>query len=127
MGLVEQIKADIEQITGNLNGFAVQLSFVAPTGETAEITGLYSDHSNAYDQNGFPVTGKSTNVVVSEKYLTDLSYPTRNADGIVAMLGHLVTVNYADGSTRQYIVDETRPDYTINLITLILSRYHGTN
>jgi hypothetical protein len=127
MGLMEQAKTDIEQITGNLNEFAMSLTFAAPTGDTATITGIYSDHSNTYDANGFPVVGRFAHVSISEKALTDLNYPTRNNDGTISMLNHLVTVNYADGSTKQSIIDEVKPDYTINLIVLILSRYNGTN
>lgn len=127
MGLMEQLKQDIEQITSNSNEFGVELSFVAPTDETATITGFYSDHSNAYDSEGVPVTGKFTHVSISEPLLTALNYPTRNADNLAAMTGHRVTINYVDGKIKEYVVDEVRPDYTINLFILILANYNGVN
>lgn len=122
---MDQIKKDIEQITSNSNEFAVTLSFTSKTSEIATIKGLYSDHSNDYDENGNSITGKFTHVSISEKYLTDLSYPTRNNNNLLNMKGHLVTVHYADNSSKQYIVDDQRPDYTINLHTLILAEYNG--
>lgn len=73
------------------------------------------------------MTGKFTHVTISEKYLTDLDYPTRNANNFLNMKGHLVTVSYADGSTKRYYVDDQRPDYTINLHTLILAEYNGAD
>lgn len=129
MGLMEQLKADLEQITSNVNEFAVTLDFKSPTGEQATITGIYSDHSNAFDADGNAVTGKFTHVTISEKFLTDQDYPTRtpNVAEFLALRKHFVTVHYADGKTRKYIVDDQKPDYTINLHTLILSEYNGTN
>ena len=127
MGLMEQLKKDIEQITSNTNEFSVALSFLAPTGETADINGLYSDHSNDYDANGNPITGKFTHVSISEKFLTDLNYPTRDSRNLLALKGSLVTINYADGSLKTYKIDNTKPDYTINLHVLICSEYNGVN
>jgi hypothetical protein len=127
MGLMEQLKADIEQITSNTSEFAVDLSLVAPTGETASIQGLYSDHSNAYDESGVPIVGKFTHVSISEALLTAEGYPTRNAAGLASMTGHKVTVNYADGSVKTYICDKVLPDYSINLFLLILSEYNGVD
>ena len=127
MSLLEQNKKDIEQITGNSGEWAVVLDLKAPTGETATIKGMYSDHSNAYTLEGQPVTGKFTHVTIAESYLTELGYPTRNAANLADMSKHLVTVNYIDGSVKQYIVDEVKPDYTINLFVLILSDYNGVD
>lgn len=127
MGLMEQLKADLEQITSNTNEFAVTLDFKSPTGIEATVSGLGSDHSNAYDLEGNAVSGKFTHVTVAEKLLTDLNYPTRSANiaEFLDLRKHYVTVHYADGRVKKYIVDDQRPDYTINLHTLILSEYNG--
>lgn len=125
MGLMEQIKEDIESITSDLDGFAVVLVFKSPNGDEATITGLHADVSKGYDENG-PIIGKYTHVSFSEKHLTDLNYPTRNpSNGLLSMNNHLVTVSYAEGHEKQYVVDGLMPDYTINLHTLILSEYNG--
>jgi hypothetical protein len=123
MGLMNQIKSDTEQITGNLVDFAMPVILEAPTGQTVEINGIYSDHSNAYDENGMPITGKFTHVTISEQPLIDLGYPTRSSKGLMNFLSHKVTINYADGRSEKYIVDQQRPDYTINLVILILAKY----
>lgn len=127
MNLFEQVKRDIQQITTAINEFSTPVVFTAPTGETASVYAQYSDHSNTYDSEGVPISGKFTHVAISESTLTDEGYPTRNSAGLINLLNHVVSVSYADGSTKTYIVHETRPDYTINLILLILSDYNGGN
>jgi len=127
MGLMNQVKLDVETITTNTDEFGLTLAFEAPTGETATIVGIAPDHSNDYDVNGNPVIGKFTHVTVSEQPLLDASYPTRDDDNLISFTDHLVTITYADGSTKQYIVDHVQPDYTINLINIILSDYDAAN
>ena len=123
MGLMDDAKQFAQTITNDLGDFAVPLSFRAPTGETASINGIYADITMVYDENGQPMNGKQTHVSISEQFLIDLGYPTRNTDGFASFVGHLVTINYADGSSRVYSVDDVRPDYTINLFILFLSEY----
>lgn len=127
MGLSEQIKRDIEQITSNAGDFGVSLSFKAPDGTEATVTGYYADHSNAYSLDGQPVTGEITSVAVSEQFLIDQNYPTRNQAGLITFNHHLVTISYADGRTVKYRIVEWKPDYTVNLIVLLLGRYNGVN
>lgn len=123
MGLMDQIKKDIEQITSNLNEFGVVLFMQAPTGETATINGYYTDHSNAFDSDGVPITGKMVSIAVSEQFLIDASYPTRNTRDLSDFQNHFATINCTDGITRKYRVQSWHPDYSINLITLFLSEY----
>jgi hypothetical protein len=127
MNLFERVKLDIKAITTNVNEFSTEVTFTAPNGDTATVNAQYSDHSNSYDSEGMPITGKFTHVTISEDVLTELNYPTRNSAGLINMLNHTMAINYADGSVRNYIVSETRPDYTINLILLILSDYAVNN
>jgi len=123
MGLMEQNKKDIEQITQNTTDFGVSLFFEAPGGITATVNGYYSDHSMTFDELGNPVTGKKTSVCVSEQPLLDQDYPTRTSKGLTSFQNHFVTVTYADGNEVKYKIEETQPDYTINLITLFLTNY----
>lgn len=123
MGLMDQIKKDVETFTQNANDFGVELFFEAPGGETATVNGYFSDHSLIFDQIGNPVTGKKTHVCVSEQPLIDLDYPTRTSEGLTSFQNHLVTINYPDGTSIKYKIEESQPDYTINLITLFLTNY----
>jgi hypothetical protein len=123
MGIMEQAMNDIKQITDDLTDFATTVTFTSPTQQTATINCLYSDHTNAYDQDGMPINGKKTHITFAESLLTALNYPTRNGKGFISFTGHLVQINYADGTSKKYMVDDVRPDYTINLITTFLSEY----
>lgn len=127
MGLMEQAINDIKQITADLTDFATTVTFTSPTNQTATINCLYSDHTNAYDNEGMPINGKKTHISFAESLLVALNYPTRNTKGLISFTGHLVQINYADGSNKKYMVDDVRPDYTINLITLFLSAYVSNN
>lgn len=123
MGIMEQAMKDIQMITSDLNDFAVEITISSNAGHTANISAIYSDHTTMYDENGLPINGKKTNVSFSELLLTAVNFPTRNQNGIIAMLGFKVTISYQDGRVRTYIVDDVRPDYSVNLITLLLSEW----
>lgn len=124
MGLIDQIKADIEQITSDQNEFGVQQEWIAPTGETATITGLFTKHHLAID----PETGKQINVKnahcsFSEKFLVDAGYPVRNSDNEVSLKNHLVRILDSTGILWTYKIQEWFPDRTIGLIVCILGDY----
>jgi hypothetical protein len=123
MNLMEQAMNDIREITSNMGEFAVSITLESPTGVIVETQGIYSDITNMYDENGYPINGKKSHVSFSELPLIAQNYPTRNQDGLISFTGHLVTINYADGSSKRYMVDDCRPDYSINLITVYLSEY----
>ena len=126
MGLMDQIKSDVQQFTANTNDFGVMLTFKSPTSIVKEVAGYFADHSLAFDENGSPITGRKTTVCVSEQSLIDAGYSSvRSSKGLITMEGHLVSINYPDGSTYLFSVDEWQPDYTINLITLFLVRHNG--
>lgn len=127
MSLYEQVKRDIEQITTDPTGFSVALDLSDSNGNTASVRGQYTDHVNIFDESGLPMTGKMSAVFISEQVLIDAGYPTRTLENLITLTDHRVTINYADGTSKRYIVAETRPDYTINFVTLILSEYNGSN
>jgi hypothetical protein len=123
MSLSDDAKEFIHEIVTDTGDFAVRLDFQSPTGQTVTVNGLHSDHTNMYDENGMPIDGKKTHVSVSEQSLNDVNYETRNSDNLISLKNHKVTVHYSNGNQIKYVIDDTRPDYTINLITLFLSEY----
>lgn len=124
MGLIAQIKNDIELITSNTDGFGVSMTFTAPTSEVATINGLHKKHHLGIDQHlGTPVNTKTASVSFSEKFLIDVNYPVRNASGIVNLKGHLVAVKDSTGTIETYIIEQWFPDETIGLIVCILGTY----
>ncbi len=120
MGLIEQIKADIEQITSNLDEFGVELTLVAPTAETVTITGLHTKHNINFDTDGNKINSLNAHASFSEKFLTDANYPVRNADGEVDLKRHRLSAKDSTGIVKHYVINETWPDETIGLIVCVL-------
>lgn len=123
MGLIEQAKTDIEQITGNLNDFGLVLIFESPTAQTVTINGLHTKHHLGIDTDGRPVNTKNAHISFSEKKLTDLSYNIRNNKGEVSLKNHKVSVKDSTGILKKYIIREWFPDETVGLITCILGDF----
>lgn len=124
MGLIDQIKKDIEQITSNGDGFAVEMTFTAPTAEVVTIKGLHKKHHLGVNpETGVAVNSKSASVTFSEKFFTDQNYPVRNSRKVVDLKGHLVDVKDSTGELQRYIIKEWFPDETIGLIVCVLGDY----
>lgn len=125
MGIMAQIKSDVEQITGDLTGFAQPITLTAPNGEVSVTAGIYADISIQFESDGMPMTSRDVNCSISEAniLLANPDYPTRNAKGIFDFKNHLASITYADGSTVTYMVKDHFPDATLNLVNLILEKY----
>ena len=122
MGLIDQIKIDTAQITGNLDEFGVAITFTAPDTSTADITGFHVKHHTDFDGDGIAVNSTIASVAISEKFLTDLSYPVR-IDGEVNFDGHRVLVADSTLSVKEYTILQWFPDETIGIIVCILGKY----
>lgn len=120
MGLIEQAQADIRKITSNLNDFGVQLFLQAPNGSTAEIVGFHSKHHLKISTEGAAVNGRNAHASFSEKLLTDVNYPVRNADNEVDLKGHKLTAKDSTGINKTYVIEQYFQDETVGLIVCIL-------
>lgn len=125
MGLIEQARKDLQQITSNLDEFGVSVSFAAPTLETAEIVCLAIKHHLDFNNEGISVSTKTARVSFSEKLLTDLGYPTRNAKGEVNLAGHTVTWADSTGTDKKYVIGEWFADETLGFIFCKLKDYRN--
>lgn len=123
MGLIQQAKELIEQITVNSDDFAVAITLTSPTGTTATIKGLHTKHHLGIDTDGNMVNTKKAHVSFSEKYLTDVSYPIRNAAGEVDLKKHKVSVKDSTGTAKNYMIQSWYPDETVGLIVCILEDF----
>jgi hypothetical protein len=123
MGLIEQAKNDWKNITSDRNGFGVELTFFAPAGETATVTGLHTKHNTQFNDDGSRVNSPNVHVSVSEQLLIEQYYPVRNAAGKVEMKNHLVEARDSNGTLIKYTVDQAWPDQTVGVIVLILGNY----
>lgn len=126
MGLIDQAKSDIKDITSNPDEFGVSITFAAPTGEIATLNGLHSKHHMSIGTDGNMINSKNAHISVSEELLTAQNYPVRDIKGEVNLKNHKIKVKDSTGIIKDYIIREWFPDETIGLITCILGD-HGTN
>lgn len=123
MGLIDDIKDDIQQITSDLDGFGWPLKFTARTGEIAEVVGLFTKHHMGMDSDGLRKNFKNAHASCSEKLLMDLGYPVRNAARECQMKGDFLEATDSTGQLWEYKILEVYPDETIGLIVFMLGDY----
>lgn len=131
MGLIEQAKADIEQITSDPDEWAVRLRFTSRlTGISADVYGLHTKHHYGFNlDTQKPFNAKNAHCSTSEGPLTLLGYPVRNSDREVQMKGDKVDATDIAGNTWTYVIDECVPDETVGLLLFILGDWepNGTD
>lgn len=120
-GVLDWIREDIDMITTDLDGFGVEITFVAPTNEIAEVVGLHTKHHMSYDTEGRPVNTRTAHISVAESQLKALLYPVRNARGEVFMKDHKVSVKDSTGTLCNYKITDCLPDETVGMITCQLT------
>ena len=127
MGIIEKAREDFLQITSNSDtGPGVEMTFYAPTNETATVKGLHSKHHLGVDPDtGKFVNTKNAHASVSEKLLTDAGYPVRDANGEVNMRKHRVDVKDSTGNVKSYIISENFPDETLGFLVFSLKVRNG--
>jgi hypothetical protein len=122
MGLMDEIKQDIQDITGNSNEFGVAITFTNPDNtQTITVTGTASKHYMQFDfESGKNVNSQNAHVSVSEQVFISNNYKIRNASGKVSMKKHRVSYVDSVGVSGSYEVIEAFPDEAIGLIVFIL-------
>lgn len=119
MSLVDQIRLDVQRITGNTSEFATPIVFEDKFGTTATVPGTRTNHHLGIRPDGVPVNTKQASVSVSEAAFP-VDYTVRNSAGLVALKGHKVSYADSTGLTKQYVIEETYPDEKLGLIVCIL-------
>jgi len=125
MGLLDQVKIDVQSITTDVDGFSQSATFTAPEGATVTINILHAKHHTGYSEDGERVNTKYASIAVAEKSLSDLSYPLRNAQSEVDFESHRVDVADSTGIVKNYVISEWYPDETVGLIVLILGDFES--
>ena len=122
MGLRELAKADIEDITSNLNEFGLAMTFSTPDGAiSVEVVGTEAKIHMGFDMDtGKEINAQKASVSVSEKFFIDADYPVRDAAGSVSMKKHRVSYIDSTGTTCNFQIAEQFPDESIGLIVFIL-------
>ena len=72
---------------------------------------------------GEPIASKTARLSLSERSLTDVSYPVRNSVNRVALKGHRITYTDISGAQATYIVTDQFPNSVTGLIVLQLGEY----
>lgn len=124
MGLLEQAKADIEQITSSTDDWAAVITFTSPNQVKATINGLHTKHQLGYDpETGKPTISKKATIGFSERLLTVQGYPVRDVNGNVSLKKHRVSVADSTGNVMEYVITEPFADETIGFISCILGDF----
>jgi len=116
---------DWNKITSNkTSGFGYDISITTKDkAKTTVVVGLVTKHHIGFDTEGNLANVKNVHISFSEIQLTNDSYPVRNANNEVDMIGHLVVTKDSTGNDRNYVIKETFPDETIGVIVCILGDY----
>lgn len=101
------------------------LTFIAPTGETAQVKGIGTNNAITFETDGQEAIGKSMHIGFSEAALlaSNSTYPTRNDDDEVDIDAHRVSFIDARGKERFYAVKNHYPDETVGMIMCDLERF----
>jgi len=125
MGLIDQIRLDLNDIITNANDFGVTLIFTATNSPatTATITGTGRHIDYTFDELGM-VKGLGSNATctVSEASLIAASYPYKDSNGNIDFKRHKVTMSDAT-STGSYMVRTWIPNEGLGIISFELSDF----
>lgn len=126
MNLLNIARKHSKMFTTSSGGFSVLATFTTKDESlTVEVECIHTVHHNAVDTDGIQVNAKIASIAVSEEVLTDLGYPTRGANGEVALEGHLISAPDNTGTVRNYIVREKFSDENLGIIVILLNKYVG--
>lgn len=119
--ILELAKRDIKKISSNLNGWAVEVSLTTPDdSKTITFAGIHVKIGLGINTDGNMVTSKKAPLSFHEDYLTEQSYPVRNASGEVSLMKHKVSVKDSTGVVKNYVIDQCFPDEALGLLSCIL-------
>lgn len=122
MNTLERATRDVHRYTSK-GGFHVEITFTAPGGATAKVSGLAAKHHLGIDADGLTINSKTAHVSVSEQEFINAGYVIRDASGEVDFKKHLVFYKDSTGLEKKYTVSEPFADETVGLITMILNDY----
>lgn len=119
--ILDCAKEDMQDITSDLDGFAVSVKLESPDSKVAEVSGIHAKHHLGIDTNTLlPINTKTASVGIAENLLTEVGYPVRNENGEVDLEKHKVDIIDSTGEVKLYVVREWYPDEMLGLIVLIL-------
>lgn len=100
------------------SSFDLDLAFTAPNGQTATAKGIGTNRTIVMITDGQDAYTKRVHFSVSEAEIleSNSSYPTRDTDDYVFLIGHRVAFQDARGTAINYRVVDHQPDDTVGMI-----------
>lgn len=126
MGLIDQIREDLNTIITNANDFGVTLELENPNTSpisTATVTGTGRHISLKFDELGMvQAIGSNATCTVSEAALIAAGYTYKNSNDEIDFRRHKVTM---DDATRVgvYMVKDWIPNRNLGIISLVLGDF----
>jgi len=129
MSILSLARADWENFSQSAFDLDIIFRVSYETGaETATIKGLFAETSRTIDTDGQDAIADIARLTFSENLLktTNPAYPIRNADGLVAINQHKITVTNSAGIVLDLTIKNVYPDSTVGMITcdLAMSKTH---
>jgi len=122
MSLLDQIRADVLQITTNTDEYGQPITFDNGT-VSVTVNGRANKHHLSIDRDGNATNAKNASISVSEQALTTLSFPVRDASGEVNLKNVKVTWTDSTSTPRTYMIRQWYPDEVIGYIVCILGDF----
>lgn len=123
MGLIENIKNDLLQITSNADEFGQSIVLIDHEGTEITVNGFQTKHYTSIDPEGFKVNSLNASIAISEgNFINFPTYIYKNANNDVSFSGHTAKITDSNGLEQKYFVQQWFPDRSIGLLVLILQR-----
>ncbi len=122
MGIAAQAILDMQQISGDSNGFGVPITITSPASQTASFNGFSTKHHLALNEMGQAVSAKTASVFFSEGNLPT-GYSIRNTDQEIDLKNYLVDVADSTGIIKHYKASSWFPEEKLGGVVIILEDY----
>lgn len=125
MNMLLRAQRDIKRFTSDPEGWTRSITLISRVDAvTVTLSGLHTVHHLSVDAAYQKFASfKNGHIAIAEDILVAAGYPVRNAEGSVDMMGDLVRVMDSTGLVKEYRIQQSFPDETIALITIILEDY----
>lgn len=128
MDILSKAKRDWKKLSQS--SFDLDITFTAPGGaETATVKGIATSHHISIDTDGQAVNTENVHCTVVESNILDANpnYPIRSAAGEVSMRKHKVEFVDSNGDPKTFVIVESFPDNTVNVLTFILAKFSNSD
>ena len=122
--LLEQARKDARKFLSS-GGFEEEMTLTHPSGAPSlTFKGLHSKHWISFDTDGSQVNSKNAHISISEQFLNENGYVTRNPKtGNIDLYKHRISVKDSTLIEKNYVINEVQPSETFGVIICILGDF----